>query len=158
MFYILEKINLKKKKNKFEIKYNDKDIKILLSNIKIPFGIENYGRNLILNIELDKTKNNDIHNSISMIEKLENYVKNLNLENNTYVSSIKERESYLPLLRTNIKKYGKKIITKVKCNSGVKTLYDLQKNQNISILLIPDNIWLYNGKYGINWLCEIIYL
>jgi hypothetical protein len=146
--------------------YDKKKFKIMSPFVKIPFGPENFGRNLVLNLELiNYDKNNDMYNFISIIRSLDTFLLNSekigenNVQSLSYLSSIKDRpKPYYPLLRTNIKKYGKKIITETisKCNS--KTLYDVQKGNYVKVLLELDNIWMYNGKYGINWSIDKIYL
>lgn len=166
MSHILQKIDnneLKfyRKNNFYEIKYDNKKIKLLISKVKAPFGVENFGKNLILNLEFfDCYKNNDMYNSLSIIKSLDTFLKNNTTigQNLLYLSSVKDRpEPYFPLLRTNIKKYGKKIITQTISKCNTKTLYDINKNIYISVLLVLDNVWMHNGKYGINWCIEKIY-
>lgn len=169
MSYILEKITnneiqFLKKKNVYKMQYDDKNIKILSPKLKIPFGVENFNNKLILNLELDKNKNNDTHNFSSIIKSIENYLINLDricdveLKNFTYCSSYKNRpDPFCPLLRTSIKKYGKKILTKICSKSDLKTLHDIKKNDYISVLLEIESIWVYGDKYGINWTLNTIY-
>lgn len=170
MSYILQKINdneleFHKNKNFYDLLYNNKKIQLLSPKIKIPFGIENFGNNLILNLELINNDNNKMYNFTSIIKSLDTFLKNQksivnnNLENLLYVSCIKNRpEPFNPLLRTKIKKYGKKIITEIISECKSKTLYDINKNSYISVLLKLDNVWINNGKYGMNWTVEKIYI
>ena len=168
MSYILEKINednikLVECKNGYQLLYIDKNnfnkkIKITTPKLYVPFGIENFGNKLILNLEFSKYKtNNFVYNFYAIIKSLEKYVINLN--KGLYTSCIKDRpEPYEPLLRANIKKYGKKILTNIVSKCNTKTLYDIDKNSYIHVELELNNIWLSNGKYGINWDIETIYI
>jgi hypothetical protein len=166
MSHILEKINedniiITECKKGYNLLYIDKNnfnkkINIITPKIYVPFGIENFGNKLILNLEFSKYKtNNCVYNFYAIIKSLEKYVNtSLNISSNkeTYVSCIKDRpEPYEPLLRTNIKKYGKKIITNIVSKCNTKTLEDINKNSYIHVELELNNIWISNGKYGINW-------
>lgn len=170
MSYILQKIDNNeleffKKRNFYEIKYDGKKIKMLSPKVKVPFGVENFGKNLILNLELvDCKKNNKMHNFLSIIRSLDTFLQNCekvgehNVQNLTYLSNVKDRpEPFFPVLRTNIKKYGKKIITQMISKCNTKTLHNIDKGMYVTVLLELDNIWMYNGKYGINWSVEKIY-
>jgi hypothetical protein len=168
MSYILEKINedniiLVECKNGYQLLYSDKNnlnkkIKITTPKIYVPFGIENFGNKLILNLEFSKYKtNNIVYNFHAIIKSLENYVINLN--KGIFVSCIKNRpDPYEPLLRTNIKKYGKKILTNIVSKCNTKTLDDINKNSYVYFELELNNIWISNGKYGINWDILNIYI
>lgn len=160
-----ENIYIKKNKNMFKIvDENNKKFILLSPKMYVPFGTENYGKKIILNLEFSYLeKNNVMYNFYSTIKSLDSLLKilksidDIDLTNYEYISCIKERpEKYSSLLRTNIKKYGKKIITNIESDDKSKTLYEI-KNNYVKVLLELDGLWIWNNKYGVNWVVKTIY-
>jgi hypothetical protein len=127
--------------------------------LNVPFGIENYGNNLILNLEIMEI-NNYVHNFISILKSIDAFfsslqnINNIDLTKLKYVSCYKERDPpYKPLLRTNIKKFRKKILTEIISDDNCTTLYEITKDQNnkIKTIIELDNLWITNTSYGLNW-------
>ncbi len=152
MNYDLNKINLIDDKKSFRIRYAGVN-KVLLKieDVYSPFGIENYNKKNILNLELT-SKTNDNHNNIVLIKELDNYFKNLNetkkeLNGLNYNSPIKILSDNKIQIRTHLAK-----------NINIKTNQkNIEiKNKNFDIELEFSSIWLYGGNYGIVLTVNII--
>jgi len=114
-------------------------IKFELSEIKTPFGIEQYANMKYINWEM-----ND--NMVELLELVDNSFKNeinkLYSKYNTWTwkSAIKKSDSYNTLLRTKL------------------NVDNAELNVLNNIIIIIDSIWLDNKSktYGILWLTSII--
>jgi hypothetical protein len=139
-------------KNNYKILYNDNNIIIDLKNIKFPFGIEKYNNVYYINVEI---------NNPLIIEYIQLFEKNIeiivkqdeNYKDYTFISNIKQRDNFLPLLKTRIINKNNKFI----CNSNI-SLFDIISSKYYNIDLIIDFIWFYNNKtFGIFWKLHTIY-
>jgi hypothetical protein len=146
MNYELNKINLIDDKKSFRIRYSGVN-KILLNikDVYSPFGIENYNKKDILNLELT-SETNDKYNNMVLIKQLDNYFKNLNeskkeLNNLSYTSPIKIISDNKIQIRTHL---AKKMDIKSNNQKNIEI-----KNKKFNIELEFSSIWMYNQNYGI---------
>ena len=109
MNYELSKINLIDDKKSFRIRYSGVN-KILLkiNDVYSPFGIENYNKKDILNLELCNNNNNN-YNNIVELKEFDNYFKNLSqtkmeLNNLNYMSPLKILSENKIQIRTHLAK------------------------------------------------------
>lgn len=139
--------SLLKLKNQYNIK---------LSNIKIPFGIEDYNKNYYLTLEINNESSlllKEIENTI--IEKYKNYMKELNnnvqlnfdietVENNSFIKKENENTS---LIKFKIKKYKTRPILNISNNISC---FEIPKNINLSSIIINiQGVWMFNNKCGL---------
>lgn len=168
---ILEQLNndnlyFRKRGNVYEVNHMTKKrglqkLSFRTPKVKVPFGPELFNKKLYLNVEFTNYEaNNNVYNFMAIIKSIDNYFRDLaeicdkNVSDLEYYSNIKERpDGYDPLLRTNIKKKGRNILTKVLSSNGdsISTIYSIEKNSYISLDLELDSVWIYNDSYGINW-------
>jgi hypothetical protein len=146
MSYELNKINLIDDKKSFRIRYSGVN-KILLNikDVYSPFGIENYNKKDILNLELT-SETNEKYNNIVLIKELDNYFKNLNetkkeLSELNYISPIKIISDNKIQIRTHL---AKKLDIKTNNQKNIEI-----KNKKFNIELEFSSIWMYNQNYGI---------
>jgi hypothetical protein len=174
MFNILVKINdqninIRKSMqndNMYQIldKYNQK-LSFTSPYIRIPFGLEKYKKDkMCLNLEFTNYKtNNTIHNFMATIKTIDTFfqdlktINNIDLTTKKYISCFKERpDEYDPLLRTNIKITKRQMHIEI-VSDFPNTVFDLENNQTIKTELEIDNLWIYDDKYGLNWIVKKIY-
>ena len=75
MAHFIRQLLIKKNKKFINILEDTHQIRLTLNNVLLPFGTEKYNDKNIINIELEK--DNNIHNNyISMLDSIENKVKN----------------------------------------------------------------------------------
>lgn len=153
MNYELNKINLIDDKKSFRIRYCGVN-KILLNikDIYSPFGIENYNKKNILNLELT-TETNEKYNSFVLIKELDNYFKNLHeskkeLNNLNYTSPIKILSENKIQIRTHL---AKKLEIKTNNQKNIEI-----KNKKFNVELEFSSIWIYNDNYGVILTVNII--
>jgi hypothetical protein len=153
MSYDLNKINLIDDKKSFRIRYSGVN-KILLNikDVYSPFGIENYNKKDILNLELT-SETNEKYNNIVLIKELDNYFKNLHVSKKelnglSYTSPIKIISDNKIQVRTHL---AKKIDIKTNKNKNIEI-----KNKKFNIELEFSSIWMYNQNYGIVLTVNII--
>lgn len=137
----------------------NKKIKFILNNIVIPFGVEIYNQKEIVNIEI-QPKNNESYNYISIIESLENKVRNSKIDmikNKNLITSIKDSK-FGKILRTHLIP-DPDIYIKSKSNSKINLLKTNLKNCESNITILLKGIWIKDESYGLLWSlseCEII--
>lgn len=139
----------------------NKKIKFTLNNIVIPFGVEIYNQKEIVNLEI-QPKNNESYNYISIIESIENKVKNSKLDmikNKTLIPSIKDSK-YGKILRTHLIS-DPSIYIKSKSDSKINLMKTNLKNSESNVTISLKGIWIKNESYGLLWSlseCEIVKL
>ena len=139
----------------------NKKIKFNLNNIVIPFGVEIYNQKEIVNIEI-QPKNNESYNYISIIESIENKIKNSSLvmiKNKNLITSIKDSK-YGKILRTHLIK-DPEIYIKSKSDTKINLMKTNLKNSESNVNISLKGIWIKDESYGLYWSlseCEIIKL
>ena len=141
-------------------------VKLTLNNVLLPFGVEKYNDKNIINLELEN--NNNTHNNyISVIDAIENKVKNkdINIDINCHQNLI--NKTFLPTFKKS--KLGYLLRTHLLSNTEI---YILKKN-NDKMLIDSSNlsnatcdltislkgIWIKDDSYGLYWSlseCEIV--
>ena len=153
------KTNSKKKTN-YIITYEDKKIKLKIKNCIIPFGVENFNNQYVVNIEINPKKTNDHYNSYNDIKSLETYLKNIDdnkycpknlkddIEDREYYKNLKKRDNGY-LIRTYIigtpeiyrTLHGMRI--DLQLNNIKKTISNVELELGI--------LWINDDEYGILW-------
>lgn len=139
----------------------NKKIKFTLNNIVIPFGVEIYNQKEIVNLEI-QPKNNETYNYISIIESIENKIKNSSLDmikNKNLITSIKDSK-YGKILRTHLIK-DPEIYIKSKSDTKINLMKTNLKNSESNVNISLKGIWIKDESYGLYWYlseCEIIKL
>jgi hypothetical protein len=124
---------------------NNKLFTILIPLINGPFGIENNS----VNLEINMSKSN--HSQLlGDLYKLDNYLKSYieNIDKNIiWKSSIKKRENWHHMLKTQLAKKG------LECYKGKSyiSIYDINLKNNCSIELVLQSMWVRNNFAGIIW-------
>jgi hypothetical protein len=147
-----------KNKTFINVLSDNKKIKFMLNNIVIPFGVEVYNQKEIVNIEI-QPKNNESYNYISIIESIENKVKNSNIDifkNKNLISSIKDSK-YGKILRTHLIS-DPSIYIKSKTDSKINLMKTNLKNSESNVNISLKGIWIKDDSFGLYWSlsdCEI---
>ena len=112
---------------------DNKTIKFKLDNVYLPFGKENYNSKEILNIELIKT-NNTHNNYLSFLLKLEEKIKNKNLNLDINILQILANKNFMPTLKES--KLGYTIRTHL---SNTTDIY-IEKKDKSKFIITSDNL------------------
>lgn len=118
-----------------------------ISNVTLPFGLEEYNKTFCINFELKEKKDLDFINLIRFLEgKIQGIFKNIKEKPK---SRLRERKDGKILCKGNVKKTKNVIITKY-CVGGIETsLFELNKNVIVDITVEISGIWKFNKDYGI---------
>ena len=133
-----------------EINGSRNSIKFKLYGMKCPFGIEKYYFKEIINFEfLKKDSNNNMLNNYNKIKQLDEFFNNRDeFHGKQYMSCLRIRDNYDPLIRTHIKQ-KKNILTIVtNKNNDQDTLLNI-KNKLCTIELEIINLWVTDTDYGL---------
>ncbi len=155
MFEFSKIVLIPEKKNyriRYNNSYNDDKIMININSIYSPFGIENYNKKDILNLEI-KNNTNDNFNILSQLIALDNYfenMKNTKFKNMIYISPLKNNNNTY-LIRTHL---SNKLKILTKNNDLDFTL----KNKNFKVELEIAKLWTFekDKTYGITLLVNLI--
>lgn len=164
----LSKITFKKNKKNFIININDKKHIIKSCSCYIPFGVELFKKNKILNLELsDKYNNNFVQNFKAQIFNIDSIAKNLNNEEYKKEKNISDiPEDLLYIIKdlqyqSFIKPSKLGILIKTSINSDIE-IYKIVDEQKVYIAetdiknyaciaeLEVAELWYNNKNYGVN--------
>lgn len=146
-----------KKKNYNILNENNNKIYFELKNIKIPFGIESYNNQQILNIAINPNNNNDHYNYLTNFKNFENNLINLDIIDNEILSETKEKK-YHCFLKQNADYHNYTIRTHILGSTNIYTLFNGKKfptresdikNKNANILIEIGTFWITDETYGI---------
>jgi len=130
---------------------NKRDTIILnLENIKSPFGLEKYKNVYYINWEIDI----DIMKILNKIEdEIKIKINNNDIINYQFISNIKEKKNFIPLLKTRIRQIKNKFII----NSN-ESLFDIKYNSELNISIEIDSIWINQklNTWGLLWITSDI--
>ena len=168
----LNKLNFKKVKDKSEIKnyiMSDKNDntkpKIMLEKVNIPFGVEKYNGNNILNIEIDPKKNNIHYNYHAVISGFENELAKIENFKDKKLTSDITGKGYYPNIRDSKEGYILRsyIFTVPEVYSMVsgrdKTIKNIKNKMSLldvekvkaNVELELGSLWINDNNYGFIW-------
>lgn len=134
------------KKGSYLITSEGKDISIEIPDVKIPFGIEDYNKKKIVNIEFTGMElDNKVHNFYSQIIGFENLFQKeiCNLDqcqidqSDEFVSCIKKNGKFTPMVRVNI------------LDESLIPLKGCKKNSCVNGKIILKKVWKWREKWGL---------
>ncbi len=132
-----------------------KNMLIKLTNVNIPFGIEDYKNKLYLTIETNEETSiqlNSLEESLKrkyldFLKEIKNTVEiELNDIDLTLNSYIKKKNENSSLIKFKIKTYRNKPIINITNN---KSCFEIEKNSKCDIILNIEGIWNYNNSFGL---------
>ena len=132
-----------------------KAILLKISDVNIPFGIENYKEKLYLTLEVDEDnflKLNSLEENIKnkYFDFLEEIKKNVEIDidstNLTLNSYIKKKNQNKYLIKFKIKTYRNNPIISIDNNISC---FEIKKNTKCDVFIILEGIWNYNNTFGI---------
>lgn len=151
----LNKLYLINDRKGYRISYDMTKLIIKTPIIEIPFGIELYNNKEIVNI-LTKNDNNDNHNFINFLKRIEKIFINSNNKNINFKNDIIDKK-YI----STVKKSNQNILLRTHCkNTDIYTIIDNKKipvekkllnNKKCICDIELSNIWFYGDNYGIMW-------
>ena len=120
--------------------------------ISSPFGLEKFYNVYYINWEID-------NESLRTLKQLENEFKDLILESNekyktwSWVTNIKEKQNFNPLLKTRVFESKKKFIVNTNFN-----LFEMDYKSKLKISVNLDSVWFLekNKTFGLLWVLESI--
>jgi len=144
-------------KNIYEKTYEKYTIK--LENMLCRFGIEKYNSKKIVNLEFNEyKKNNKMLNQFNDIKQMDNFMKNINLYNDSYIlsdledkqylSCLREKKNYNPLIRLHIKEKSKNILTNFTSRIDNVNLSDI-KGRVCNVTFEIGDLWINEYNYGL---------
>lgn len=118
-----------------------------------PFGVENYNYKYVVNLEFfEKDKNNEMYNFYVNILSLDKFIQEKVRKKKQYLSCIKPRNKFNPLLRVYLKKHGRIIQTEFyKMNGDKKEMILMSdiKGHKCKAIIETGSIWENDNNYGI---------
>lgn len=123
--------------------------------ISSPFGLEEFYHVYYINWEIDSL-------TLQILSNLELEFKDIVLESNSkynswsWISNIKERKGFSPLLKTRIPQCRGKFQVET---TDSKSLYELDYKSKLKIKVTLDSIWFNekNKTFGLLWFSKTIY-
>jgi len=131
------------------INFQNEIIILNFENITSPFGLEKFQNNYYINWEID-IESKIILNKIE--EEIIKIIKEIKSDFK-FISNIKEKNNYLPLLKTRIPQNKNKFI--IESN---KNLFEIDYKLKFNITIEIDSIWFNekNKTCGILWFTKSI--
>jgi hypothetical protein len=120
--------------------------------ISSPFGLEKFFNVYYINWEID-------NESLKTLKQLENEFKDLILESNdkyktwSWVTNIKEKQNFNPLLKTRVFESKKKFIVNTNFN-----LFEMDYKSKLKISVNLDSVWFLekNKTFGLLWVLNSV--
>ncbi len=149
------------KKNYGIVNKDNERISFEINNIRVPFGIEKYNNQQILNITIDPTKNNEHYNIFTILKNLDDDFCNfdkiksitvsnkdilLDIQNKKYYSNLKKNNNNY-IIRTHILGLPN-ICTIINGKKFPVTIDDINK-KNLNIKIEIGTFWITDENYGI---------
>jgi len=130
----------------YGLSIDSNELLIRLPSCKMPFGVEEYKNNYIINLEWY-----DPHKKMRQIIKsfnkiLKRFNKFIHEDHDIYESMTENGKNFK--LRTKILKKGNKLDIKV--NHPEKTIFEVNSKEYINPIILLDSIWIMNNRIGIN--------
>lgn len=150
--YKLEDINFKKYSTSDLVFYKKNKIQFYLKNSRTITGISEYKgkKNILVKIEDEYKK------FFEIFEK--NYIEQKNIDKSNFISLLKKNEKGTIIkLKINTNKYGKTYLDVYDENKEEILEEDIEKDQNVDVLIEIDRFWNFNGKTGYIVLVKKIY-
>jgi len=115
--------------------------------ISSPFGLEKFYNVYYINWEID-------NESLKTLKQIENEFKDLILKSNdkyktwSWVTNIKEKQNFNPLLKTRVLESKKKFLVSTNFN-----LFEIDYKSKLKISINLDSIWILekNKTFGLLW-------
>ncbi len=147
------------KKNYSIVDKFGKKIILKLKNIFIPFGYELYNGQCILNLKINHTINNEIHNVFSQLLTFENELNNCSsfddndimndIENKGYYLNLKKIDDTSSMLRTHI--FSSPDIYAIIGNKKFPIAQNDIKQKFANIEIELGTFWITDNNYGTLW-------
>ena len=130
----------------YGLKIDDNDLLIQLPSCRMPFGVEEYKNNFVINLEWydPNRKMKKIIKSFNKI--LKRFNKFIGKQHNIFESMTEDGNNFK--LRTKIRKYKNNFDIKV--NHPEKTIFEINSKEYLNPIILLDSIWIMNGRIGIN--------
>jgi len=129
-----------------------KDLILEFEDIISPFGLEEFYHVFYINWEIDQP-------TLKILSQLEQEFKDLVLTSNpkykswSWVSNIKEKTGFSPLLKTRVPQSKGKFIV-----NSPTSLYEINYKSKLNIAISLDSVWFMekNNTFGLLWLVDKI--
>lgn len=134
-----------KNENYYGLKNGRFNIKIKIPYVLCPFGLDKDYNHYVLKFELQKSNSKHQH----ILEEIKNFEEKIKdyfkVQENEWKSIIHERENGNIFLEPKIKHLRNKLLIDIsyedKQSNYLKTIYDLEKNKNMDVILEIPTLW-----------------
>jgi len=129
-----------------------KNLILEFEEIISPFGLEEFYHVFYINWEIDEP-------TLKLLSQLEQEFKDMILTSNSkynswsWISNIKEKAGFNPLLKTRVPQSKGKFIVK-----SITSLYEINYKSKLNIAVSLDSVWFMekNKTFGLLWLVDTI--
>lgn len=137
---------IKRKDTIYGLKIDDNDLMIKLPSCRMPFGVEEYKNNYVINLEwYDPSKKmKKILKSFNKI--LKRFNKFIKRDFEIYESMTQNGDNFK--LRTKLRKY--KSSFDINVIHPEKTIFEINSKEYLNPIILLDSIWIMKNKIGIN--------
>lgn len=154
---MIDNIIINKKNNFYQINLEEnnnlKNLNLILENIYLPFGLEQFKNKYSINFEINE--DSEFYKIIIFLEsKIKDLIK---MEDVTIKPIFNKRDGFKILCKGNIKKTKNVFITKYKINSIESSIFNLEKNNIYKLDLEISGIWVFNKTAGLYINIKTIY-
>ena len=130
----------------YGLKINNNDLFIQLPSCKMPFGVEEYKKSYIVNLDWydpDKKMKRIIKSFTKILKRFNKFIKK---DYNIYENMTEHGKNFK--LRTKIRKYTNKLAIKV--HHPEKTIFEINSKEYLNPIILLDSIWIMKDRIGIN--------
>jgi hypothetical protein len=147
---MIENIIIKEgKKNFYQINIKEgEEYKNLVINLKecyLPFGLETYNTNYLINFEVDKSTE-----FIKLVRELESNLGDLIENTDLELKSVfHKKPKYNLLCKAHLKSNKNMVITKYNINNNEISVFEIVKCKKYNLEVEISGIWIYKDTFGL---------
>jgi len=134
-----------KTSNYYSLKNGRFNIKLKVSKVICPFGLDEEYKNYVLKFELNESNSGHIKCIEDIKQFEENMKEHFNVKDNEWKSLIHRRENNNIFLECKIKKIRNKLLIDASYEDTqshyLKTIYELEKNKIMDVVLEIPTLW-----------------
>lgn len=146
----ISKVRLVKKGNHYDILYNDKSIHLTLPKMRIPFGVDNVGKDYLFKLSFYKMRQNEEYQRFhDFIVALENHMRTL-LESQNLKSAIYYHHRYDPSIVIKIPTNSNNSFNCecVDLSGTPQNIHSLDKGEDVICEIVIDTVWIGQDKFN----------
>ena len=146
----ISKVRLVKRGNHYDILYNDKVIHLTLPKMRIPFGIDNVGKDYLFKLSFYKMRQNEEYQRFhDFVIELENHMRKV-LDSPNLKSSIFYHQRYDPniVIKIPVNSKGGFNCECIDESGTPQNIHSLDKGEDLICDVVFDTIWIGQNKFN----------